>query len=112
MSSHDPTPTALHQACIRNGLVGGATRPRGHQGRARAGEAGDAMDARGLDGLGQGQRRQDGGEPPRQPRLARPRRAEHQDVMVKTPAGPSALRGHLEMTAANMAPVCAEVGQV
>jgi hypothetical protein len=46
---------AADQAGLRDGVVRGATRPGGHQGRALAGEAGDAMDARGLDGLGQGQ---------------------------------------------------------
>jgi hypothetical protein len=44
-----------------------------HQRRAVAGEAGDAVDARGLDGFSQDHRRQDGGEPPGQHRLARPR---------------------------------------
>ena len=39
-------------------------------------QAGDAVDARGLNGLGEGHRRQDGGEPPGQHRRARPRGAE------------------------------------
>jgi hypothetical protein len=56
-----------------------------------AGEAGNAMDARGLNRLGEGHRRQDGGEPPCQHRRARPRGAEQEDVMVKTPASRSAL---------------------
>jgi hypothetical protein len=44
-----------------------------HQGGAITGPAGDAMDARGFDGFGEGHGRQDGGEPPRQQRLPRPR---------------------------------------
>jgi hypothetical protein len=66
-------------------MMGGAARAGGDQGRAVAGEAGDAMDARGLQGLRQGQRRQDGGEPAGQPRRARPRGAEERG-MVRTPA--------------------------
>ena len=38
--------------------------PVGDQGRAATGEAGDAVDACGLNGLGEGPRGQDGGEPP------------------------------------------------
>ena len=45
-----------------------ATRPGCHPRRAVAGEPGDAVDARGLTGLGKGHRRQDGGEPPHQHR--------------------------------------------
>jgi hypothetical protein len=52
--------------------VRGADRAGGDQGRAVAREAGDAVDARRPDGLGEGHRRQDGGEPPGQYRLARP----------------------------------------
>jgi hypothetical protein len=44
--------------------VGGATRAGRDLRRAVAGEAGLAVDARGLEGLGEGRRRQDGGEPP------------------------------------------------
>jgi hypothetical protein len=40
--------------------------------RALAGAAGDARDARGLQGPGQGLGQQDGGQPPGQHRLARP----------------------------------------
>jgi hypothetical protein len=83
---------AADQAGIREGVVRGATRSGGHQGGALAGEAGDAREARGLEGLGEGQRRQDGGEPPRQPRRARPRRAQQQDVGVRTPASDLVLR--------------------
>ena len=41
-------------------------------GRAAAGEAGDAVNPRGLNGLGEGHRRQDGGESAGQHRRARP----------------------------------------
>jgi hypothetical protein len=50
----------------------GAKRARGDQGGAGAGQAGDAVDAGGLQGFGQGHGGQDGGEPVRQHRLARP----------------------------------------
>jgi hypothetical protein len=55
-----------------DGVVRGATRASGHHRRASPGEAGDAVDARGLDSLGKGHRRQNRDEPPRQHRLARP----------------------------------------
>jgi hypothetical protein len=67
-------------------MVGGAKRAGRNQRRAVAGAAGAAMDARGVDGLGEGHGRQDGGEPPGQPRRARPWRTEKEDVMVTTPA--------------------------
>jgi hypothetical protein len=54
-------------------------------------QAGDTVDPRGLDGLGEGHRRQDGGEPPGQHRLPRPGWAKQQDIMVRTPASRSAL---------------------
>ena len=43
-------------------MVGRAKRASGDQCRAVAGEAGDAVDTRGLNGLGEGHGRQDGGE--------------------------------------------------
>jgi hypothetical protein len=54
--------------------------------RTVAGKASDAVDARGLNGFGEGHRRRDGGEPPCEHRLARPRGAEQEDIMVRTPA--------------------------
>jgi hypothetical protein len=51
-----------------------------------AGEAGDGVNARGLERFSDGHRRQDGGESPCQHRLARPRGAEQEDVVVRTPA--------------------------
>jgi hypothetical protein len=56
-------------------VMGGAIRARDDPRRTVAHGAGDAMDALGLKGLGQGYRRQDSGESPRQHRLARPRGA-------------------------------------
>jgi hypothetical protein len=74
------------QPRIRDGMVGRATRAGRDQRRPVAGEAGDAVDTRGLNRLGEGHRRQDGGQPPCQHRRARPRGAEQEQIMVKTPA--------------------------
>ena len=41
---------ATDQPRIQDGMIGGATRSGGDQCRALAGEAGDAVKARGLDG--------------------------------------------------------------
>ena len=49
---HLPAPD---QPLIRDGVVGGATRPGRDERGAGAGEAGDAMDAGGFDGFGEGQ---------------------------------------------------------
>jgi hypothetical protein len=68
---------------------GGAKRPSCDQGRAAAGEAGDAVDARRLEGFGQRYRRQDGGESPGQHRLASARGADEEDVWGTTPAAAS-----------------------
>jgi hypothetical protein len=81
--------TAADQPHIRNRMMGGATRLRGHKGRAPAGQAGNAMDARGVDRLGQSHLRQDRREAARQPRGPRPRGTQQEDVMVKTPASAS-----------------------
>jgi hypothetical protein len=78
--------TATDQAHLGDGMMRGATRVRGDDGGAGAGEAGDAVDAGGFNGFGEGHRRQDGGEPPRQPRLPHPRRAQEENIMVTTPA--------------------------
>jgi hypothetical protein len=75
---------------IRDGVMGGATRPGRDHGRAGAGEAGDAVDACGLNGLGESHRRQDGGEPPGQPRLARPGWPQEEPIVVGTPGFASA----------------------
>jgi hypothetical protein len=65
-----------HQPHSREGVVGGATRARRDESRAIASETGDAVDAGGFDGFGEGQIGQDGGEPARQHRLPRPWGAE------------------------------------
>jgi hypothetical protein len=83
--------TAADQPDSRQGLVGGAKWPGGDQGHAPVGEVGDAMNTGGVEGFGQGHRRQDGGDAAGQPRLPRPRRAQEEDVMVRTPASASAL---------------------
>jgi hypothetical protein len=80
---------------------GGANRAVGGQRRAPVGEAGDAVDPRGLDGLGQRHGRQNGGQPPRQHGGARPRRADEEDVMVTTPASRSASSELLVLPSAN-----------
>ena len=77
--------------------MGGAQRPDRDPRRAVTGEAGDTVDADGLDGFGQAHRRQDGGEPPRQHRLPHPRRAEEEDVVGTTPTSCSPLRPAPEM---------------
>jgi hypothetical protein len=53
-------------------MVGRAKRAGRDPRRAVAGAAGDAVNTRDLKGLGEGHRRQDGGDPPCQHRLARP----------------------------------------
>jgi hypothetical protein len=55
------------------------------------GEACHTVDTRGLNGLGEGHRRQDGGELSRQYRRAHARGAEQEEIMVTTPASGSAL---------------------
>jgi hypothetical protein len=75
----------------------GATGAGRDKRRAVTGAAGNTMDARGFDGLGEGHGRQDRGEPPRQHRLARPRRPQEQDVVVTTPASHFASPVPLEM---------------
>jgi hypothetical protein len=65
--------TATDQPQIRDRQVRGAKRPGRHQRRAVARQAGDAVDAGGLERFCQSHGRQDGGEAPRQPRRARPR---------------------------------------
>ena len=54
--------------------------PRSRAHRYQGGEAGDAVDTRGLKGVGQGHGGQNGGEAARQYRRARPRGAEEQEM--------------------------------
>jgi hypothetical protein len=58
------------------------------------------MDAGGLDGLGQSHGGEDGGQPTRPHRFARPGGAKHQQIMVGTPASPSAWHPHRENVSA------------
>ncbi len=74
------------QPRIREGVVGRAKRAGRDQRRTVAGAAGDAVDARGLKSLGEGHRRQDGGQSPGQHRRARPWGTKEEDVMVRMPA--------------------------
>jgi hypothetical protein len=69
-------------AWVRRGTTEDGRDPR----RAVAGEAGDAVDTRRLNGLDEGHRRPEGGEPPGQHGLARPGRADEEDVVGRTPA--------------------------
>jgi hypothetical protein len=69
----------------------GATGARGDEGGVAAGQAGHTVDPRRLDGLSQHHIWQDSSETARQHGLARPRTAQHQDIMVRTPALPSRL---------------------
>ncbi len=77
---------ATDQSRIRDGMMRGATRSRGDQRCAVAGEAGNAVEERGLNGLGEGHRWQDGGQPPCGHRLTRSRRSQEEDIMGRTPA--------------------------
>jgi hypothetical protein len=72
------------QPDIRDRVLGRAERPGGDQRRPVAGEAGDAMDAGGLNRFGQGHGRQDGGEPPGQHPCARSRTAKNEKVIDTT----------------------------
>ena len=81
---------AADQTHLGDGVVGSQERARGDDGRAPAGEAGDARDTGGLPRCRQAHRRQEGGEAPRQPRFARARWSEHQEIMARTPVWPSA----------------------
>ena len=78
------------------------------------GEARDAVNARGLNGLGQGHRRQDGGEPPGQHRCARPWRSQEEDIMGRTPASASPWHLHpsaIVASAVELAAACHELYQ-
>jgi hypothetical protein len=90
---------------------GGATRASRDPRRAVAGAAGDAVDPRGFNGLGERHRRQNRGEPPGQHRLARRRRAKEEDVVDRTPASSSALHPCPEFISGSMAPVLPERNQ-
>jgi hypothetical protein len=95
---------AADQPRIRDGVVGRATRPRRDQRCAVASEAGDAVDTCGLNRLGEGHRREDGREAACQPRLATAR-VEPEEMMVRTPAQPSAVPPREGMGSATTADV-------
>jgi hypothetical protein len=88
-SSDGKAITTIASAHCHGGPETPAIAPGRDHRRTVAGAAGDAMDVCRLNGLGQGHRRQDGGEPPAQHGLARPGRAEEEDVVIKTPASGS-----------------------
>ena len=81
------------QPGIGEGLVGRATRAGRDQRRVVVGEAGDAVNPRGLKGLSERHRRQDGGEAAGQHRRARPWASSHAPrparLTVIYPAGPA-----------------------
>jgi hypothetical protein len=53
------------QPHVGDGVVGGATRPGGDEGGGVSAEAGDAVEAGGAEGVGQGQIGENRGQPPR-----------------------------------------------
>jgi hypothetical protein len=69
----------------------GATRAGGDDGGAATGKAGDTGDVRGLEGLGEGHRLQDGGEQPGKHGRARPGRSKKGDAVSPCPWGLVAL---------------------
>jgi hypothetical protein len=77
-----------NQPHSREGVVGGATRPRRDESRAVAGETGNAMHVRGVEGVGEGQIRQDGGQ-----MMASPRRGH-----IRKPYRPLPRRAGIEGT--------------
>jgi hypothetical protein len=77
---------AADQPDIGDGVMRGAEGAGGDDGGTPPGEAGDAMDTGGLQRFRQARRHQEGGEAPRQPRRARPRKLEQQDIMDTMPA--------------------------
>jgi hypothetical protein len=88
---------------------GGATRARDDDGGAGAGAAGDAMHAHGLQRVDQMHRRQNGGQPARQPRLPHPQWPQEEHMMLRTPPLSSHLSWHLQAMAAmpvDVAPKC------
>jgi hypothetical protein len=70
------------QSHIRDGVMGGAKRAGRDQGGAVAGAAGNAVNPRGLNRLGEGHGRQDGGESAGQHRLARPWGTKEEDIVT------------------------------
>ena len=73
---------AADQARLRDGVVRSTERPRGDERRVARKLAGHAVHLRRLQRLVRGQRRHDGGERPREQRLAAAGWADHQDVVT------------------------------
>jgi hypothetical protein len=90
-SSDGKVITTIASAHGDGGAETTAIAPVRDQRRTVPGEAGDAVDPCGFNGLGKRHRWQDGGEPPSQHRLARPWRPKKKDVVGTTPASASAL---------------------
>jgi hypothetical protein len=76
------------QPDIRDGVMGGATRARGHDGRAPASAASNAMDANGVEGVGQGHVGPDGRETSRQRQRASSCRPQYEQIMPECPHSP------------------------
>ena len=81
--------TAAQEAGVRHRVVRRAERTARHKRLARLQHARDGMDARDLQRLLRREGRQDGRNPPREHRLARAGRADHQEVVP-------ARHGHLD----------------
>jgi hypothetical protein len=99
LAGHGHLPAA-DQAHLGDGLQRGAAGASRDQGRPGAREAGTAVEARGLEGPSQGHGGQNGREPLRQPRRARPSGPQEENVMVKMPASASVSRVILQQCAA------------
>jgi hypothetical protein len=78
--------SARHRRCCDRG----GKRAGRHHRPTVAREARDAVDARGLNGFGRGHGGQDGGESPRQHRVARPGGAEQEEIVP-----PAAISEHI-----------------
>jgi hypothetical protein len=91
LARHRDVPAA-DQPHRRDRLRRRATRAYRHHRCTGAGEAGDAVEARGLEGFRQGHLRQAGGETACQPRRARPKGVQEESVMATMPASASVSR--------------------
>src|SRR5262245_11999273 len=95
---------AADQPRIRDSMVGDTKRASRHQRGAVASEAGDALNTHGRNGLGIGYIGSNAGRLAPQPRLARTR-TEPEEMVVRTPAQPSAVPPHEGMGLATTADV-------
>jgi hypothetical protein len=88
---HLPRPrhlAASDQPHIGDRVMRRSTRTRGHDGRARASAASDAMDARGVEGIGQRHVAQEGRETSRQRQRASSCRPQYEQMMPECPHAP------------------------